>query len=38
MKEVMTFLNNLSRGPKRMETKDKWTEKVLTKEAFGKKK
>ena len=38
MKEVMTFLNHLSRGPKRMETKDKWTEKVLTKEAFGKKK
>jgi len=38
MKQVMAFLNHLSRGPKRMETKDKWTEEVLTKEAFGKKK
>lgn len=30
MKEVMEFLNYLSRGPKRIETKDKWDEKVLT--------
>ena len=30
MKEVMEFLNHLSRGPKRKETRNKWTEKVLT--------
>ncbi|MHA2122706.1 MAG: hypothetical protein ACW990_16010, partial [Promethearchaeota archaeon] len=30
MNEVMAFLNYLSRGPKRKETKDKWSERVLT--------
>ena len=30
MKEVMLFLDQLSRGPERKETHDKWVEKVLT--------
>jgi ribosomal protein L37AE/L43A len=30
MNQVMTFLNHLSRGPKRKETKNKWQEKVTT--------
>jgi ribosomal protein L37AE/L43A len=30
MNEVMTFLNQLFRGPKRKKTKERWSERVLT--------